>query len=49
VANSTEGEAWSPSYLKLGCFIFFSKFYDQSYLTRTRSEASGINIEPQLL
>ena len=29
--DSIEGEVWSPCYLKLGCFIFFSKFCDWSF------------------
>ena len=49
MADSTEGEAWSQSYLNLGCFIFFSKFCDSSYSTKTHSQASGINSKPQLL
>ena len=44
-----EGKVWSPSYLNLGYFVFFSKFCNWSCLTRTRSQASGINIGPQLL
>jgi hypothetical protein len=49
MTDSTEGEVWSPSYLKLGCFIFFSKFCDRSYLIRTHSQVSGIKIELRLL
>ena len=46
--ESAEGEVWSPSYLKLDV-LFFPKFCDWSYSTRTHSQASGINIGPQLL
>ena len=47
--DSIEGEDWGPSYRNLGNFIFFSKFCNQSCLTRTRSQALGINIGPRLL
>jgi hypothetical protein len=48
-SDSIEGKDWGPSYLNLGCFVLFSKFCNQSYSTRTRSQSSGINIEPRLL
>ena len=48
-SSSIEGKDWSPSYLKLGSFVFYSKLCDRSCSTRTRSQALGINIEPRLL
>jgi hypothetical protein len=44
-----EGKDWSPSYLNLRCFVFFSRFCNRSCSIRTRSPASGINIGPRLL
>jgi hypothetical protein len=47
--GSIEGKDWSPSYLRLGSFVRFFKFCNRSYSAKTHSQASGINIEPQLL
>ena len=47
-----EGKDRSPSYLNLGYFVSFSKFCNQSYLTRTRwtlaiiIDISAINQKP---
>ena len=43
-----EGKDWGPSYCNLGNFIFFSKFCNQSCSTKTRSQASGINIQTSI-
>jgi hypothetical protein len=41
-----ERKDWSPSCPKFGNSFSFSKFYDWSCSTRTRSQALGINIKP---
>ena len=48
MSDFTERKGWSPSYLKLGCFLLF-QVCNKSYSTRTRVKASSINRKPQLL
>jgi hypothetical protein len=45
MSGSIEGKDWSPTYLRLGSFVRFSKFCNWSGSTKICSQASSINIE----